>query len=172
MKDKKREERERRDRDRERKQVEDEKRKAAQLKAAAATESSAAALAAQTAAAAAAVAGNTGGSASLHQNGTKSSESVPDQMLPDNWATARDGEGNVYYYNIITRETSWDAPKMNHREEEEKTNKLRRLLERHIGDLLLSYRDTEAQRGRITNDDDYRHCALTPLISLKHSVQS
>ena len=126
----------RREREREKKEREEEKRKAAVTKAVEKSESQSA-------------------TNSTHYNGTKS-DSVPEHMLPDNWATAKDGEGNVYYYNVITRETCWDPPRMNPKEEEEKTNKLRRHLERHIGDLLLSYREAEAQRGRITNDDDYR----------------
>jgi len=38
----------------------------------------------------------------------------------------------------------------------EKENKLKRQLERFIGELLLSYRDPDAQVGRITKDEDYR----------------
>jgi len=30
--------------------------------------------------------------------------------LPPNWKTATDQEGNVYYYNTVTRETSWSPP--------------------------------------------------------------
>ena len=91
------------------------------------------------------------------QNGPAENQPVPEQLLPENWRTAKDGEGNVYYYNEITRETSWDPPKMNPKQEEEKTNRLRRLLENYIKELLLSYRDPQAQTGRITNDEDYRN---------------
>ena len=155
MKDKKREERERREKEMKKRSEEEKRRKveAAQLKLAAQTESSAAALSAA--------------QCQPQVNGNSHTDSVPDsgtrvprdpenQPLPDGWASAKDTEGNIYYYNIVTRETTWDMPKMNPKEEEEKTNKLRRLLERHIGELLLSYRDESAQKGRITNDDDYR----------------
>ena len=155
MKDKKREERERREKEMKKRSEEEKRRKAeaAQLKLAAQTESSAAALSAA--------------QCQPQVNGNSHTDSVPDsgtrvprdpenQPLPDGWASAKDTEGNIYYYNIVTRETTWDIPKMNPKEEEEKTNKLRRLLERHIGELLLSYRDESAQKGRITNDDDYR----------------
>ncbi|KAG0208129.1 histone methyltransferase set2 [Mortierella sp. NVP41] len=32
--------------------------------------------------------------------------------LPPHWRKASDTEGRIYYYNEITRETQWDAPKM------------------------------------------------------------
>lgn len=32
--------------------------------------------------------------------------------LPPHWRKASDNEGRLYYYNEITRETQWDAPKM------------------------------------------------------------
>ena len=80
--------------------------------------------------------------------------------LPEHWATARDGEGNVYYYHTVTRETTWDPPKMTDPDRQEKEQKLKRQLERFIADLLLSYRDNDAQVGRITKDDDYRFTFL------------
>ena len=43
---------------------------------------------------------------------------------------------------------------------QEKEQKLKRQLERFIADLLLSYRDNDAQVGRITKDDDYRFTFL------------
>ncbi|XP_067141905.1 histone-lysine N-methyltransferase SETD2 isoform X2 [Centruroides vittatus] len=30
--------------------------------------------------------------------------------LPPNWKTAKDAEGNIYYYHAITRQTQWDPP--------------------------------------------------------------
>ena len=56
----------------------------------------------------------------------------------------------------MTRETSWDPPKITEPDRQEKEQKLKRQLERFIADLLLSYRDNDAQVGRITKDDDYR----------------
>lgn len=77
-------------------------------------------------------------------------------LLPVDWATAKDGEGNIYYYHLKTRETTWDRPKLTSCDLKEKENKLKRQLERFIGELLLSYRDPDAQVGRITKDEDYR----------------
>ena len=77
-------------------------------------------------------------------------------LLPVDWATAKDGEGNIYYYHLKTRETTWDRPKLTSCDLKEKENKLKRQLERYIGELLLSYRDPDAQVGRITKDEDYR----------------
>ncbi|KAM6170413.1 histone-lysine N-methyltransferase SETD2 isoform 1-T1 [Rhynchocyon petersi] len=31
-------------------------------------------------------------------------------VLPPNWKTARDPEGKIYYYHVITRQTQWDPP--------------------------------------------------------------
>uniref|UniRef100_A0A8D0WEP2 Histone-lysine N-methyltransferase SETD2 n=1 Tax=Sus scrofa TaxID=9823 RepID=A0A8D0WEP2_PIG len=31
-------------------------------------------------------------------------------ILPPNWKTARDPEGKIYYYHVITRQTQWDPP--------------------------------------------------------------
>ncbi|XP_038664840.1 histone-lysine N-methyltransferase SETD2 isoform X2 [Scyliorhinus canicula] len=31
-------------------------------------------------------------------------------ILPSNWKTARDPEGKIYYYHVITRQTQWDPP--------------------------------------------------------------
>ncbi|XP_028326057.1 histone-lysine N-methyltransferase SETD2 isoform X2 [Gouania willdenowi] len=31
-------------------------------------------------------------------------------VLPPNWKVARDPEGKIYYYHIITRQTQWDPP--------------------------------------------------------------
>ncbi|XP_062913227.1 histone-lysine N-methyltransferase SETD2 isoform X2 [Mobula hypostoma] len=31
-------------------------------------------------------------------------------VLPTNWKTARDPEGKIYYYHVITRQTQWDPP--------------------------------------------------------------
>nr|KAF6270360.1 SET domain containing 2, histone lysine methyltransferase [Pipistrellus kuhlii] len=31
-------------------------------------------------------------------------------VLPPNWKTARDPEGRIYYYHVITRQTQWDPP--------------------------------------------------------------
>ncbi|XP_067835011.1 histone-lysine N-methyltransferase SETD2 isoform X2 [Heptranchias perlo] len=31
-------------------------------------------------------------------------------VLPSNWKTARDPEGKIYYYHVITRQTQWDPP--------------------------------------------------------------
>ncbi|XP_055520671.1 histone-lysine N-methyltransferase SETD2 isoform X2 [Leucoraja erinacea] len=31
-------------------------------------------------------------------------------VLPNNWKTARDPEGKIYYYHVITRQTQWDPP--------------------------------------------------------------
>ncbi|KAI5172227.1 Histone-Lysine N-Methyltransferase Setd2 [Manis pentadactyla] len=31
-------------------------------------------------------------------------------VLPPNWKTARDPEGKIYYYPVITRQTQWDPP--------------------------------------------------------------
>ncbi|XP_031199892.1 histone-lysine N-methyltransferase SETD2 isoform X5 [Mastomys coucha] len=31
-------------------------------------------------------------------------------VLPPNWKTARDPEGKMYYYHVITRQTQWDPP--------------------------------------------------------------
>lgn len=92
------------------------------------------------------------------ENGSKEREGHTEEIvLPENWATAKDNEGNIYYYHQITRETSWDQPKLTEHDRQEKENKLKRHLERFIGELLLSYRSSEAQVGRITKDDDYRH---------------
>ena len=30
--------------------------------------------------------------------------------LPEGWAAVRDGDGNIYYYNATTRESSWEVP--------------------------------------------------------------
>uniref|UniRef100_A0A674BV90 [histone H3]-lysine(36) N-trimethyltransferase n=1 Tax=Salmo trutta TaxID=8032 RepID=A0A674BV90_SALTR len=31
-------------------------------------------------------------------------------VLPPSWKVARDGEGKIYYYHVITRQTQWDPP--------------------------------------------------------------
>lgn len=31
-------------------------------------------------------------------------------VLPPNWKAARDPEGKIYYYHIVTRQTQWDPP--------------------------------------------------------------
>ncbi|NWX93752.1 SETD2 methyltransferase, partial [Nothoprocta pentlandii] len=31
-------------------------------------------------------------------------------VLPPNWKTARDPEGKIYYYHVVTRQTQWDPP--------------------------------------------------------------
>uniref|UniRef100_A0A8C5X6R1 [histone H3]-lysine(36) N-trimethyltransferase n=1 Tax=Malurus cyaneus samueli TaxID=2593467 RepID=A0A8C5X6R1_9PASS len=31
-------------------------------------------------------------------------------ILPPNWKTARDPEGKIYYYHVVTRQTQWDPP--------------------------------------------------------------
>uniref|UniRef100_UPI00398F3474 histone-lysine N-methyltransferase SETD2 n=1 Tax=Pristiophorus japonicus TaxID=55135 RepID=UPI00398F3474 len=31
-------------------------------------------------------------------------------VLPSNWKTARDPDGKIYYYHVITRQTQWDPP--------------------------------------------------------------
>lgn len=31
-------------------------------------------------------------------------------VLPPNWKVARDPEGKIYYYHIVTRQTQWDPP--------------------------------------------------------------
>ncbi|KAG8535057.1 hypothetical protein GDO81_029565, partial [Engystomops pustulosus] len=31
-------------------------------------------------------------------------------VLPPHWKTARDPEGKIYYYHVITRQTQWDPP--------------------------------------------------------------
>eukprot|EP00062_Callorhinchus_milii_P025244 gi/632986012/ref/XP_007910004.1/ PREDICTED: histone-lysine N-methyltransferase SETD2 isoform X2 [Callorhinchus milii] len=31
-------------------------------------------------------------------------------VLPSNWKTARDPEGKIYYYHVVTRQTQWDPP--------------------------------------------------------------
>jgi len=87
----------------------------------------------------------------------KADEAEEEILLPVDWATAKDGEGNIYYYHLKTRETTWDRPKLTSCDLKEKENKLKRQLERFIGELLLSYRDPDAQVGRITKDEDYRH---------------
>jgi len=86
----------------------------------------------------------------------KADEAEEEILLPVDWATAKDGEGNIYYYHLKTRETTWDRPKLTSCDLKEKENKLKRQLERFIGELLLSYRDPDAQVGRITKDEDYR----------------
>ena len=45
---------------------------------------------------------------------------------------------------------------MTETDRQEKEQKLKRQLEKFIAELLLSYRDSDAQVGRITKDDDYR----------------
>ena len=76
--------------------------------------------------------------------------------LPEHWASAKDPEGITYYYHTVTRETTWDAPKLTDSDLKEKEQKLKRQLEKFIAELLLSYRDPLAQKGRITKDEDYR----------------
>ena len=34
----------------------------------------------------------------------------PPDKLPPNWKTAKDEDGEIYYYHAITRETQWDPP--------------------------------------------------------------
>ena len=46
---------------------------------------------------------------------------------------------------------------MTETDRQEKEQKLKRQLEKFIAELLLSYRDSDAQVGRITKDDDYRY---------------
>ncbi|CAG14758.1 unnamed protein product, partial [Tetraodon nigroviridis] len=31
-------------------------------------------------------------------------------VLPPTWKPARDPEGKIYYYHIVTRQTQWDPP--------------------------------------------------------------
>lgn len=43
------------------------------------------------------------------QEDVEAPKSVP-VKLPPNWRTAKDSEGNIYYYHIKTRQTQWDPP--------------------------------------------------------------
>ncbi|XP_070585712.1 histone-lysine N-methyltransferase SETD2 isoform X3 [Erythrolamprus reginae] len=39
-------------------------------------------------------------------------------VLPPNWKTARDPEGKIYYYHVVTRQTQWDPPNWDSPEDE------------------------------------------------------
>lgn len=39
-------------------------------------------------------------------------------VLPPSWKTARDPEGKIYYYHVITRQTQWDPPSWDNAGEE------------------------------------------------------
>ena len=76
--------------------------------------------------------------------------------LPEHWSTAKDAGGFTFYYNEVTREATWDAPKLADSDLKKLEQNLKRKLEKYVAELLLSYRNVSAQKGRITNDEDYR----------------
>nr|XP_039266370.1 histone-lysine N-methyltransferase SETD2-like isoform X1 [Styela clava] len=53
----------------------------------------------------------------LKVTSSDSKDSSPSK-LPPNWKTAHDAEGRIYYYHAITRQTQWDAPTWDGRDED------------------------------------------------------
>ena len=82
--------------------------------------------------------------------------------LPEHWASAKDPEGITYYYHTVTRETTWDVPKLTDSDLKEKEQKLKRQLEKYIAELLLSYRDPHAQKECITKSTTSEQRNHTP----------
>ncbi|GIY83487.1 hypothetical protein CDAR_221441 [Caerostris darwini] len=71
-----------------------------------------------------------GGISSQQQITPPSSEQIPVHVnkdkavksdfinLPPNWKTAKDSEGNIYYYHTLTRKTQWNPPKLSKHKED------------------------------------------------------
>ncbi|NWW39997.1 SETD2 methyltransferase, partial [Panurus biarmicus] len=79
-------------------------------------------------------------------------------VLPPNWKTARDPEGKIYYYHVVTRQTQWDPPTWD-----------------SPGDEASLEHEAEMDLGTPTYDEnpmkgdtsDPRSCGVAPLAALR-----
>uniref|UniRef100_A0A224Z0L9 [histone H3]-lysine(36) N-trimethyltransferase n=1 Tax=Rhipicephalus zambeziensis TaxID=60191 RepID=A0A224Z0L9_9ACAR len=114
--------------------------------------------------------------------------SKKDGKLPPHWKTAKDEEGNVYYYHALTRETQWDPPVWDENEEDmeletptydepkskkkavtvaadtsEVAKKIKELfrskISSHIVHCLNPFRKPDCKLGRIQSTEDFKHLA-------------
>ncbi|XP_075721254.1 uncharacterized protein LOC119165735 isoform X3 [Rhipicephalus microplus] len=114
--------------------------------------------------------------------------SKKDARLPPHWKTAKDEEGNVYYYHALTRETQWDPPVWDENEEDmeletptydepkskkkavtvaadtsEVAKKIKELfrskISSHIVHCLNPFRKPDCKLGRIQSTEDFKHLA-------------
>ncbi|KAK2514029.1 hypothetical protein Q9233_015142 [Columba guinea] len=102
-------------------------------------------------------------------------------VLPPNWKTARDPEGKIYYYHVVTRQTQWDPPtwdspgddaSLEHEAEMDlgtptyDENPMK--MSQFIVQCLNPYRKPDCKVGRITTTEDFKHLAR----KLTHGVMN
>ncbi|GAB6021127.1 histone methyltransferase set2 [Chamberlinius hualienensis] len=113
--------------------------------------------------------------------------------LPPSWKTAKDEEGNTYYYHTVTRQTQWDPPPYEESDDVESVpddnpkNKknavndsssehsrrikeaFRSKMSQFIVQYLNPYRKPDCKQGRISSTEEFKHLArkLTHFVMAK-----
>lgn len=117
--------------------------------------------------------------------------------LPPNWKTAKDAEGNMYYYHVVTRQTQWEPPTADDNDmdlgtptyDEPKASKkksttaadssselarrtkelFRTKMSQFIVQCLNPYRKPDCKLGRISSTEEFKHLArkLTHFVMAK-----